>query len=267
MKAELIEQLRTLYSAASKHSSYQILPPKLGRLLGESEIKPRSRHEAERFEFIKQHVSFAGKRVLDVGGNTGFFSFQALETGADEVCYFDGNESHAEFVRTAAKLMELTSRIQVEARYLDFSSANTGTCYDVGFLMNVLHHFGDDYGNAETLGPRVHQHILQSVIHLSRSVKCLVFQLGFNWKGNRELPLFRNGTKKEMIEFIVAGLSGSWKSRVIGAAERRNDAIQYFPLSEDNLLRIDSLGEFLNRPIFILDSLNYGTDHEVAARP
>jgi hypothetical protein len=40
----------------------------------------------------------------------------------------------------------------------------------------------------------------------------------------------------------------------LGIAEKRGNAIVFSDLSESNLARNDALGEFLNRPIFILRS-------------
>ena len=89
---------------------------------------------------------------------------------------------------------------------------------------------------------------------LSRQVSTLVFQLGFNWKGNRHACLFEHGTKAELIDFVTRGTAADWQVDAIGIAERHDGAVRYAPLSARNIVRDDALGEFLNRPIFVLRS-------------
>ena len=63
-----------------------------------------------------------------------------------------------------------------------------------------------------------------------------------------------NGTKREIIEFVEEGTKDSWVIRNIGIAESAGDNIIYNELNSKNIERQDSLGEFRNRPIFILES-------------
>jgi hypothetical protein len=81
-----------------------------------------------------------------------------------------------------------------------------------------------------------------------------VLQIGFCWKGNRNHILFGNGTKQEMIEFVKGAIEGAWSIEHIGVAEGTKSAPEYNELSPENIQRRDDLGEFLNRPIFILKS-------------
>jgi hypothetical protein len=83
----------------------------------------------------------------------------------------------------------------------------------------------------------------------------LVFQLGFNWKGNRNNGLFKNGTKRELIDFINQGIKGFWEIQTIGIAESVDNEYVFNDLNEINIQRNDEIGEFLNRPIIILKSL------------
>jgi hypothetical protein len=57
-----------------------------------------------------------------------------------------------------------------------------------------------------------------------------------------------------MIQFVRAACEGSWDVSKIGVAQREGQAISYHDLDSKNIERDDSLGEFLNRPIFILSS-------------
>lgn len=36
---------------------------------------------------------FEGKSVLDIGGNSGFFTFELIEKGAKKIHYYEGNKA------------------------------------------------------------------------------------------------------------------------------------------------------------------------------
>ena len=190
--------------------------------------------------------------MLDIGGNTGFFTFAAIEEGAKEVYYVEGNKAHADFVELSARALDILNKINIINEYYNFYSDKKR--YDVCFLLNVLHHLGDDYGDSSISINRAKELMLEQLNSISGRVKTVVFQLGFNWKGNRELCLFENGTKRELIEFILKGIEGRWSIREIAVAERYEQTIKYVSVDDMNIKRDDTLGEFLNRPIFILDS-------------
>ncbi len=82
----------------------------------------------------------------------------------------------------------------------------------------------------------------------------VILQLGFNWKGDRYLPLFDNGTKSEMIAFLQINIESFLDITRIGIAQKKDNNVIYSDLTDSNIERDDSLGEFLNRPLFILKS-------------
>jgi len=57
-----------------------------------------------------------------------------------------------------------------------------------------------------------------------------------------------------MIRFIKEGSQDNWEILNIGVAESTKVGIKYIDLNKRNIRRDDSLGEFLNRPLFILKS-------------
>lgn len=248
--------LLELYHVASKHSHYQILPTALQSLLRQDQIAVKSRHESERLAYIMSKLDVAGLRVADIGGNTGYFSFELLERGARQVDYYEGNKAHHDFVRAAAAQLGLAASLRTFNRYVTFTH-NELAGVDCTLLLNVLHHVGDDFGQPELNRDAAKPIILASLAALSTRTRRLVFQLGFNWKGDRHQPLFPNGTKSELIDFIAHGTAHDWRIRAIGVAEKRENAIAFADLSEANLARNDALGEFLNRPIFILESRHF----------
>ena len=254
MNSNKITKLKRLYSVVSKHSNYQILPNMLAELISNDEIEVKSRFEGERINYILNNLTINNKVILDIGGNSGFFTFGMLENGARKVHYYEGNNAHSEFVKLSAEILNISDRVKISNSYFPFGEFN-GEKYNIILLLNVLHHIGDDYGNKKLSIEEAKNVIIDHLNLLAEMAEIIVFQLGFNWKGNRTLPFFENGTKEEMINYIIDGTMTYWKIVKIGIAQQRFGKIEYLDLDEENIKRFDNLGEFLNRPIFILRSL------------
>lgn len=256
MMSESQQRLQALYMEKSKHSNYQVLATKLRSILGEDEIVVNTRSEDERLKYILSKLNVKNKSVIDIGANTGFFSFELLDAGAASVRMVEGNKDHAEFAQLAADVLGVEDKVTVTSEYFQFDG-QTEERYDVGLLFNVLHHVGDDYGALESLED-TKRLILEQLNSMSRIVDTLVFQLGFNWMGNPAKPLFEHGTKQEQIDYISDGIVGHWTIESIGVATGTRSDVHYEDVNQANVARNDNLGEFLNRPIFILKSTTQG---------
>jgi SAM-dependent methyltransferase len=254
-----ILKLKNMYCKKSKHSNYQVLSKKLKEKIGNVDVNIKNTYEYERLEYILKYLDIKNKKILDIGGNSGFFTLEMIDNGAKNVHYYEGNEIHSEFVRLASKVLSVEDKIEVTNKYFLFNELDNfqKNKYDIALLLNVLHHVGDDYGDSQLSKDKAKKIIIQQINSLATKTKVLVFQLGFNWKGNRNMCLFENGTKKELIDFIMQGSKDNWKIPKIGIAECRNEMIKYCDLNNINISRCDDLGEFLNRPIFIMESLKY----------
>jgi hypothetical protein len=250
---DIRRQLINKYSQNSKHAHYQVLPQALKKIIGYEEIYVKTRYEIERLTYVLEKIDVKDKEILDIGGNTGFFSFELLAKGAKKVCYYEGNKEHADFVKLAAKVLNLSGKIEVKNKYFSFGK-NFADKYDIIILLNVLHHIGDDYGNKTIAIEKAKESILQQLNGLSSNAEIMVFQMGFNWQGNIKQCLFENGTKQEMIGFISDGIRDKWAISHIGIAEAVGDVVRYADINANNIPRNDKLGEFLNRPLFILKS-------------
>jgi SAM-dependent methyltransferase len=256
------EHLKTLFGQASKHSNYQILPQCLKTFLDDKDIEVKSRYEKERLDYILSQISPAGKSILDIGGNTGYFTFEMLDRAAKRVDYYEGNKAHAEFVKVAADLLNFSEKINIFNEYYPFSG-KSALHYDIVILLNVLHHVGDDYGDKTLSIEKAKEQIIESINYFKDKTEYLVFQLGFCWKGNRSTLLFENGTKEEMIDFIKAGTRKDWIIEEIAVPEKIAGEILYLPVDDGNIKRNDILGEFLNRPLFIMRSLDETTSKQI----
>lgn len=253
------ESLVELYRKGGKHANYQEIPACLTGFFDGMRITPRIGRESARLNFILKHLPIKGSRIVDIGANTGYFTFGLLDAGAAKVVSYEGNPIHAEFIRVAAESVGLTNRIAVRNEYFDFERPSHRDVVNLILLMNVLHHVGDDYGQSTGVADARKQ-IGESLKRLATMTRHLVFQLGYNWKGNRDLPLFANGTKSEQIEFVNSVMLGFWDIVAIGIADMRTEGLVYTPPTPANLVRQDALGEFLNRPLFLCRSRGISQD-------
>ena len=107
----MIDQLKEMYANTSKHSNYQILPTELEQYLANNDINVVTRNEEIRLKYFLENVEISNKKILDIGGNTGYFTFELLKHGALEVEYYEGNTEHAQFVKLAAKVLEYENNL------------------------------------------------------------------------------------------------------------------------------------------------------------
>ena len=250
--------LTDLYNATSKHSNYQIIAPALKEYLNVEEIHTNSRYEAERLVYIKNNLNLKDKLLVDIGGNTGYFTFTLANEECKKVIYFEGNESHCHFVAEGRNILNLQDKIEIKNQYFEFNKEfrfETNPA-DIVLNLNVLHHLGDDFHQSTITFEKAKNEIISKLNILSYQCKMMAFQIGFNWKGNRSLPLFTGCTKKELIDFITENCKEHWNIIQIGIAEKTQNEIVYRDINKMNIERDDSLGEFLNRPLFLLESKN-----------
>jgi SAM-dependent methyltransferase len=248
--------LDALYECRSKHSAYQQVHPRVRPLLAGPVDAGLGKLEPQRARLFAAVLPLRGARVLDIGANTGYFGFAALEAGAAQVTCVEGNAEHARFMRDAASQLGLQERVQVESRYFAFGDDALAGPYDVGLCLNVLHHLGDDFGDrALTLDAARHR-IAQCLDALATRVRVLALQIGFNWKGDRTRPLFAGGEKRALAAFVEQAAAAGWVIEGTWVADPATR--EFVPLGTELLPRNDTVGEFMNRPLFVLHSRRLG---------
>jgi SAM-dependent methyltransferase len=240
--------LRDRYERRSKHSSYQQVHPMLARAFGNTDGLPPGKRETQRQRYFDRVLRYEGASLLDIGANTGYFSFAAVERGARRVCCYEGNAEHAAFLADGAGLLGLQDRVEVRPRYFEFDGR--GERFDIVLCLNVLHHLGDDFGDPALGMEDARRRMLACLRNLAANARTLVLQIGFNWKGDVRHPLFEGGRKAPLIEFVRSGLGDAWDLQETVVANPETG--EYEPAGEHNLGRYDALGEFMNRPIFLL---------------
>jgi SAM-dependent methyltransferase len=212
---------------------------------------PAGKYESLRWEYMAARFDFMGKSVLDIGANTGFFSLAALERGATEVHAYESNRLHAEFMREVSTLLGLNHLLTVNNNYFEFERQQT-LGVDIILCLNVLHHLGDDFNASFNTLCTAKRNMGLKLRQLAKQTMYCWIQLGFNWKGDRHSPLFDNGLKTNIVDFVSENCERYW---VI------EDVALYDPLSmcyktacNELFERFEDVGEFLNRPLFLLKS-------------
>lgn len=243
-------QISKLLSIKSKHSQYQELYGDLSEKLGV--LPPSGKCDSKRWHYMISNLDIRAKTVLDIGANTGFFSFAAVDAGAKFVNAVEGNLDHADFILKAAKLLKIESHLRVENRIFAFNEINNIN-YEVIFCLNVLHHLGEDFGGNIISLDLARQGIIDRIQMLSHIAKYCWLQIGYNWTGNRNLPLFTKGAKKQMIDFVSVACNDHWVIKKIAVFSPYT--LHYEDAKVELLERFDSSGEFLNRPLFLLETL------------
>jgi hypothetical protein len=88
------------------------------------------------FEAIKEHSDgLQGKKVLDIGGNTGYFSFLAVENGA-EGTMVEKQEKQANVAKAIAEIRKLNVKI-FNGLIQDYLVAST-EIFDCVFMLNMF---------------------------------------------------------------------------------------------------------------------------------
>jgi SAM-dependent methyltransferase len=244
------EEFILMATSKSKHGEYQSFHPTLEGII-DKRLQPCGRSERERNSYMDDNISVMGKKVLDIGANTGYFSFAAIAAGAKKVVSVEGNSKHASFIKEAASRLGLAHKLEVMPEYYDFTM-RVAQPYDVALCLNVIHHVGDDFGNTMLSIEQAKSAMIFYLNNISFVTKILWFQMGFNWKGDKTKPLFENGSKSELIQFVTSGTSDHWKIEKIGVMNP--SSLRYELICQNNQQRFDHLGEFLNRPLFLLSS-------------
>ena len=242
-----VQEIKTLIGARGKHTNYQEIHPSIIESVGLELDDAPSKRETARQAFFDEHLDCRNARVLDIGANTGFFTFAAAERGARFVQVYEGYAPHAHFIKLAANALGLSDTISVSDTYYEFDKASE--TFDICICLNVLHHLGDDFGTADSRD-LAKARMREAMRALGDTCDTLVFQLGYNWKGDRHLPLFDQGRKEEIVHFVEQAAPDVWRiDHVTAIAE---NATAYTPFGPNNAGRYDAMGEFANRPLFIL---------------
>jgi SAM-dependent methyltransferase len=120
---------------------------------------------------IANNGGLAGRSVLDIGANDGFFSLAALMAGADKVTAIDATwETWPANIRYASDMW----RLEPEIVTADFRTYPFSHSYDVIFFLGVLYHLEDVFGCMTRLSDLL---VKDGVIYLETQMSQIVSDL------------------------------------------------------------------------------------------
>lgn len=211
--------------------------------------------DKERAAFMFDRKSSAGKNVLDIGANQGYMSIEAALRGAQRVDAFESNTVDGAFLSQMSLLFPALQAVSAQTLNYDFEHENSGRWHYV-ICLNVLHHIGryfDDHVNDLSEAKILMAAHLRRLLTHSGSVW---LQLGFNWQGNTLKPMFAHGTKQEITEFVNQMVGQHARIATIGIYNPHRqayDEVVYGDWHHPLWQRIDGLGEFANRPLYLIE--------------
>ena len=186
----LKEELSGLYYDQSKHSVYQTLP----RFVEEAfsfnfAIDQQWRGDQVRMDYLEQLLEWTGKSVIDIGANTGYFALNLAHDHDCRVTCIEANPSHCLLIERIAEHFQMQG-VHVVNQAVGVGQAASLPKADVALLFNVLHHAGHDFDQEHVRNPaEVEEYCVQYLGALRQHVNNLVFQMGYNWGGDKSRPI------------------------------------------------------------------------------
>lgn len=269
----LKDELRKLYADASKHSVYQNVPDFVSAELGYSEtIDETWRGDRPRLAYLLSAAQPAEAQTwMDFGANTGFFTLSlAHRFPQSRFVAVEANPNHARFIERVALHFGL-SNVEVIPRAIGIRDLHSLPRVDFLLHLNVLHHAGHDF-DRELVPDRSSfpGYAVRYLEALRGQAEGMLFQLGSNWGGDKELPLVAMRDDQEKLSMFESWLrDAGWKPRRTAYPRKHADGrIDYddlaepvaplpaaqgstAPLTRDWKMLDDFPGEFYRRPLFL----------------
>lgn len=255
------QELLSYYDDHSKHSHYQNYPSFVGEALGtKSGIDENWRGDTARYHYMEAHIPFDRfVSVGDIGANTGRFCLDLAHSHPS--IRFTAIERNPNNIRFISLVKESFSMCNIEtlcgtAEYGNISDLGK---YDAVLLMNVLHHAGVDFDMDLVRSPdKVEDYIVRYLIRLKEITGFLVFQMGYNWGGDKSKPIVSPSCPDAMIEYMqrVCDKSG-WEISATALYESKTKAYVDSASPERDVLHPDFLSnsEFYKRPLYFLTAV------------
>lgn len=273
------DRLRQLYSESSKHSSYQSIPDFVSNALGYSEeIRRDWRDDRNRIEYLLSQIKPEPEEKWgDFGANTGFFTYSLahafLKTGFLAI---EANPQHAAFMLEIKQSFSIDN-VEILEQTIGFDRLSEIGRLDVLLHFNVLHHAGADFDRHYVSDQKTF--LDYAVLYLKRlreiTIK-LVFQMGSNLWGNKNMPIVPIDADMEKLRLLLSLFSSSgWSINTVAyPVIQASGDIVYSNLSQRVLLELEKdehqcdwglvdkelssfnlgmhVGEFYRRALFIL---------------
>jgi hypothetical protein len=228
-KSKGVERLLEAFQAASAslHPQYQEFAPLLApHLKGLIPDFPKVRLDRARFDWMNRKSVLSGRRILELGANTGYFSLRAVsELGATSTIY-EPDANLCEIIRTSAEILGVEDRIDVRQEGVVLEGIEKLPPADVLINFNVLHHAGKEFdrGKVRSAG-EWSSYATDYLARLKQAAPLMFFQTGFTWGGSSELLCPPDRSIKQWCDELLK--AANWSSLKCATARATNQDWAY----------------------------------------
>lgn len=266
LSKEIQQKIIQFYSDGSKHSNYQNYPDFVAKAIGKTaDINEDWRGDSARFSYLSTHLNFQKDCLVgDIGANTGKFcldfAYQYPDTNFAAV---EINQHSCEFIEMIIDAFALKN-IKIYNQSAELNYLSTLPYFDIAFHMNVLHHSGVDFEQEKIKDTiQLQQYIVSYLSKFSEKCTILVFQLGYNWGGNKAHPIVSPDAPLEMIAYQKQlFLESNWEIEKMALFHYQTK--QYHTINSNCSIEelktiltefsFEKNSEFYKRPLFLLKS-------------
>lgn len=184
-----MEDIKAYLLSQSKHGLYQMLPPTLIKKMPELEKFSFSRRlDDKRYEWFSEKLDFDGKRVMDIGGNIGYFSFRLASEKNAHLTIYEPQEQHIKAIESIKPIIDMPDeKVKCVNQGVGLDDIKTLPEQDIILLFNVLQHAGEDYDKKYVPDISHWRDYTISYLQALRSkTKNMVFQMGYTWLGHED---------------------------------------------------------------------------------
>ena len=259
---KLKEKILNDYLDGGKHSQYQNFPKFVSDEFGiVADIDETWRGDTARYDYISKYLEqIQYESLVDIGANTGKFCLELAHTNKDKTFFaYEINSNYIDLINCIKQYFDMNNIKAINEAADKEGLSKIEEC-DVMLHMNVLHHAGVDFDARYVMDIEMFEEYAVEYLKLL-SDKCnrLVFQLGYNWGGNKERPIVDTNNISGMIKFgKMISENSDWTIERVALYNRKE--CKYVEVDGNNYIkdieRLDMINnsEFYKRPIFILKS-------------
>jgi len=211
-----------LATASSEHSHYQTLPDFVqGQIRQYMAIEYRPDQvnlDQSRYDWLCRRLDCADMRVTEIGANLGYFCLRLAQDHAARTSLYEPIEAYAEAVQLMAELTGLGDQVAAYGRPVVLSEITDLPRSDLLICLNVLHHAGRTFANAEVDTVAAWRaYALQYLGALQQRSEWLLFQIGNTLDGeplcpgDQVLPFTRNLLQESGWTVVTVGVVSDFK--------------------------------------------------------
>ena len=232
----LCEELKNRYADGSKHANYQNLPEFVKQEIDfDVNIDESWRGDTARYRYISARLALKeGEVIGDIGANTGFFtlSLARRQPGARFLAY-EINPRHVEFIHLVKRHFGM-SNVEVREKGVSLDAIDTLERHDLLLNFNVLHHAGVDFDQGMIASPdRFMDYAVRYLAALGRKTSSMLFQMGYNWGGDKTRPIVElQDDWAKMLFSVRCFLQSGWQVDTIALCRKTTSGREYVDVPE-----------------------------------